>query len=103
AGATQVVVGGFTAKFTVISDYQIDAVVPLNANTGVISVTTPGGTAISPTPFQITSAPIPVITSPSSGVLAVEDTDQGPSGSKFFLNGTKLTGVQRVEVGGISA
>jgi hypothetical protein len=102
AGATQVVIGGFVAKFSVVSDFQLLATVPLNANTGIISVTTPGGTAISPTPFQITSAPLPAIASLGAGLPAVEDTDQGPAGSKFFINGANLNGVFRVEMGGVS-
>jgi uncharacterized repeat protein (TIGR03803 family) len=54
-GATKVVFGGGkSATFTVNSDSQITATVPTGAKTGKIQVTTPGGTASSPTSFTVT-------------------------------------------------
>ena len=58
---------------------------------------------------SIADAPIPVIVSPESALPAVEDTDQGPVGSKFFLNGGSLqnggslSGALFVTVGGVEA
>ena len=51
--ATTVTFGGVNAVFTVNSSSQITAVVPANNSTGVISVTTPGGTAISTNDFVV--------------------------------------------------
>lgn len=45
--ATEVTFGGIAATFTVDSPTQITAIVPDNGSSGAISVTTPGGTAIS--------------------------------------------------------
>lgn len=53
-GATQVTFGGGKkAVFTVNSYTQITATVPVGAVTGAIQVTTPGGTASSPTAFTV--------------------------------------------------
>jgi uncharacterized repeat protein (TIGR03803 family) len=51
---SKVVFGRVRAKtFTVNSDTQITAIVPVGAVTGKIQVTTPGGTATSPTAFMV--------------------------------------------------
>jgi uncharacterized repeat protein (TIGR03803 family) len=53
-GATKVTFGGMkVAVFTVNSNTQITATVPAGAVTGKIQVTTPGGTATSPTAFTV--------------------------------------------------
>jgi hypothetical protein len=52
-GATSVKFHGVEARFTVVSDTLIIAVVPLGATTGHISVTTAGGTAVSLGIFSI--------------------------------------------------
>jgi hypothetical protein len=54
-GATVVKFGTVSAAFTVVSDTEITAIVPAAAVTGRVSVTTPGGTALSPTDFVITA------------------------------------------------
>ena len=60
-GATSVKFNGVNAtSFTVNSATQITAVVPATATTGLIAVTTPGGTATSTNDFTVT-APLPPI------------------------------------------
>jgi hypothetical protein len=54
-GAAVVKFGTVSAAFTVVSDTEITAIVPAAAVTGRVSVTTPGGTALSPTDFVITA------------------------------------------------
>jgi uncharacterized repeat protein (TIGR03803 family) len=54
-GTTKVTFGGVAAtSFQVISDTQVDALVPTGAVTGPIAVTTPGGTGTSATNFTVT-------------------------------------------------
>lgn len=58
--STVVKFNGLNAVFTVDSNTQITAIVPTNAATGTISVTTPTGTATSGSSFSVTaSASIP--------------------------------------------
>ena len=52
-GATKVMFGSKKAIFSVDSYTQITATVPVGAVTGKIQVTTPGGTAVSPTAFTV--------------------------------------------------
>jgi len=52
-GATKVTFGSKKAIFSVDSYTQITATVPAGAVTGKIQVTTPGGTAVSPTAFTV--------------------------------------------------
>lgn len=51
--ATAVTFSGVSAAFIVNSNSQITAIVPANDNTGLISVTTPGGTAVSTNNFVV--------------------------------------------------
>jgi len=54
--ASKVTFGGVKATaFTVNSDTQVTATVPTGAKTGKIVITTPGGTASSPTSFTVTT------------------------------------------------
>ncbi|MGA9474488.1 MAG: IPT/TIG domain-containing protein [Terriglobales bacterium] len=54
AGATEVTFGGVKAKtFTVVTPSLIQAIVPKRAKTGVVTVTTPNGTAISTQTFTV--------------------------------------------------
>ena len=53
AAASAVAFNGTIAAFTVLSDSVITAVVPTNAGSGCVSVSTPSGTAISNHPFTV--------------------------------------------------
>lgn len=53
--ATAVTFNGVSAQFTVDSTVQITATIPTNASSGLISITTPNGTALSSTSFTVTS------------------------------------------------
>ena len=52
-GASSVTFDGQAATFSVTSDLQIDTTVPAGADTGAISVTTPGGVATSLLDFMV--------------------------------------------------
>jgi hypothetical protein len=58
-GATAVAFGGADAGFSVTSDSELSATVPAGARTGPITVTAPGGTAVSAFTFTVTAAPPP--------------------------------------------
>ena len=54
-GATKVTFGGVKATtFSVDTDMQVTAYVPTGAKTGKITITTPGGTAVSKDIFTVT-------------------------------------------------
>ena len=53
SGAIAVTFNGSAAAFRVVSDTQITAAVPAGAGTGLIAVTTPGGTAASAARFIV--------------------------------------------------
>ncbi|TAK60147.1 MAG: T9SS type A sorting domain-containing protein, partial [Bacteroidetes bacterium] len=90
-GATSVEFNGAAASFTVNSYSQITATVPATATTGVITVTTPAGTATSATNFTLD----PNITSfsPTSGII----------GDVISIFGTSFTGATDVSFNGTSA
>ncbi|HZL42946.1 MAG TPA: DNA/RNA non-specific endonuclease, partial [Verrucomicrobiae bacterium] len=56
SSAASVTFNGVSGQFSLDSQTQISAVVPTNATTGTISVTTPGGTAISSNSFVVTNS-----------------------------------------------
>jgi kumamolisin len=56
-GATAVAFNGISASFSVVSSTQIDTTVPTAATTGVVTVTTPGGTATSAGVFVVNTIP----------------------------------------------
>ena len=58
--ATAVKFAGSNASFTIVNDGKITATVPTNAITGVITVTGPGGTAVSPSSFFIDTVSLTV-------------------------------------------
>jgi hypothetical protein len=87
-GATAVKFNGTTAKtFSVDSATQVTATVPTNATSGTISITTPGGTAVSTQIFTVVGAPTITSFVPTSG----------PVGQQVTIAGTNLTGATAVK------
>jgi endonuclease G len=108
AGATAVAFNGAVAGFTVDSGTQITAVVPTNAGSGFVSVTTTSGTAISTNSFTVLNNGGTVY----SGVLAGWDmngvTNYGTSPFALTTNAPNIsvTGLTRgsgVKTGGTAA
>lgn len=94
-GATSVSIGGALATYTVNRDGTVSVTVPANAASGVISITTPGGTANSGrTTFTVLPLP-PTIT-------GFTPTMASP-GMTVTITGTNLTGATAVTVGGVPA
>ena len=93
-GAMAVTFNGVNANFAASSDTAIQATVPAGATTGLVSVTTPVGTANSSSPFTVTASP-PTIESftPASG----------PVGTSVAIGGTNFTGATAVKFNGVSA
>ncbi len=93
-GATSVTFKFHAATFTVVSATKITAKVPADAETGLIRVTTPGGTAASSTSFTVTRA-LPSITSfsPTSGRV----------GAPVAIKGANFTGTTAVKFKGVGA
>ena len=93
-GATAVDFHGTpAASFTVVDDTNITAVVAAGTTTGVVSVTTPGGTATSASSMIFTFFPTPTITgfAPSSGGVGTTVTISGTdfsSAIEVTINGT---------------
>ncbi|GAB3743321.1 hypothetical protein GCM10027594_22530 [Hymenobacter agri] len=92
-GATAVSLNGTAATFTVVSATQITLAVPAGATSGLISVTTPNGTAVAATPFLVGTPPTITSFTPTSGAV----------GSTVVITGTDFTAATRVTFGGISA
>jgi uncharacterized delta-60 repeat protein len=86
-GATALALNGSLVNdFTVASPTSLSFVVPAGATSGLLSVTTPGGTATSATAFTvIIPNPVPAITalSPASAVAGSEALTLAVSGSGF--------------------
>jgi len=74
-GVTAVKFNGIAASFTVNSETEITATVPAAARSGKIAVTTPGGTALSPTGFKV--EPLLSTLSPTAGRRGVIVTITG--------------------------
>ncbi len=89
-GATLVYFGsGTTNTFTVLSDTEIQVIVPALASTGKIQVHTPNGRAYSALNFTVSGAPELISFSPQSG----------PVGTEITVTGKNFTGTNRVYVG----
>lgn len=99
--ASNVRIGGISTTFSVNSATQITAIVPPGVREGVISITTPGGTATSSERFTLPLLPVPTITSfsPSSGVAGDRITLTGTG----FRNVIEEGVVQSVSIGGVDA
>ena len=81
------------ATFTVVSSTQITARVANGTTTGFIKVTSPSGTATSPTKFTVPGTPEITSFSPTSG----------SPGTSVQINGNNLTGATSVKFGNGSA
>ena len=94
-GATGVRFNGTSAAFTVDSDTSITAPVPAGATTGPISIVAPSGRGGSSSPFTVTTAVAPTVTSftPTSGGI----------GTSVAVTGTSFTGATAVRFNGTSA
>jgi uncharacterized repeat protein (TIGR03803 family) len=98
-GATSVSFHGTAAAFSVVSPSEITATVPASATTGLVSVTTPGGTLASNLPFVVT---VPTSTSVTSSAnpsaydqsvtltATVSSTSGAPTGTVTFKNGSAM-------------
>jgi len=91
-GATAVSLNGTAASYAISSDTTITTTVPLGATSGLIQVTTPGGTASSATAFTVVPAPVITTVSPTSGAV----------GTAVTLTGTGFTGASAVSFNGTS-
>jgi hypothetical protein len=92
-GATTVKFNGVSSTFTVDSDTQIKATVPVIAGPGAITVLTPAGLATSLSPFTINKAPIISSISPISGVV----------GATITITGSNFIGLLTVKFNGAGA
>ena len=77
--ATRVTLGRVTAAFDVVSDAQITLTVPAGALSGPISVTTPGGSAVSAESFTVTAP------------RRLDITVTAPTGTGSYAQGSVLT------------
>jgi sugar lactone lactonase YvrE len=93
SGATAVSFGGFPATILTNTATVITAQVSVAGGTGVVSVTTPGGTANSAGMF--TFFPTPTITSFTPMTAA--------AGNNVVITGTNFTGATAVSFGGVAA
>jgi uncharacterized repeat protein (TIGR01451 family) len=90
-GATLVQFNGANAAFAVAADNQINTIVPANASSGPIKVTTARGSASSASSFIV--APEIASFSPASGI----------AGTVVTLVGTNLADVTAVQFGNVAA
>ncbi|MBW2361403.1 MAG: hypothetical protein JRG84_10905, partial [Deltaproteobacteria bacterium] len=74
------------ASFAIVSDAEIEAVVPVGASTGAISVTNSAGTGVSPT-FIVEVTPTVTSVAPASGI----------AGTSVTLTGSGFTGTTAVD------
>ncbi|MBI3879480.1 MAG: hypothetical protein HY301_05380 [Verrucomicrobia bacterium] len=92
-GATAVNFNGLAATFTVNSASSISATVPAGATTGLVSVTTPGGSANSPGNFTVINSPLVTGFTPPSGGIGTDVT----------ITGFNFTGATSVKFNGATA
>jgi hypothetical protein len=93
SGATVVRFNGISAQFTVVSATSITAIAPGGVTTGPVAVTTPGGTAVSPSSYAVVAKP----------TIASYTISAGASGTTVTITGTNLGGATGVNIGGIVA
>jgi hypothetical protein len=107
-GATTVAFSGSPAAFTVESDAKIAAVVPPDASSGFITVTTASGSAESSTAFEVTSSTEPAPAESTSTVVAAPTISSfspgsGPPGTRVVITGTAFADATAVAFAGVSA
>ena len=91
-GTTQVLLGTYSAAFTVLSDRSISLTVPAGASTGLLQVITPGGTAYSQDAYLVLTPPV---------ITGISPVAAQP-GDTVLISGTNLAGASSVSVSGIS-
>lgn len=89
---TGVTVNGATASFTIVSDAEIDVVVPISATTGSVVITTQQGSVNAGT-FTVNNSPGITSFSPSTGY----------AGTVISLVGVHFTGVTAATINGTTA
>ena len=94
--ASSVTFNSHAASFTVDSEAQITATVPLSAATGPIVVITPSGTATSASNFTVLAGP------PAPSVASFSPAF-GPAGTNVVVTGLYFTNVSAVSFNGVSA
>ncbi|WP_201987337.1 IPT/TIG domain-containing protein [Hymenobacter rubidus] len=99
-GATDVSINGTAATFTVTSATTISATVAAGTTSGLVSVTTPGGIAVSATPFVVGTPPTIASFTPTSGPTG---TTTGSVGTTVIITGTNFTGATQVTFNGTAA
>jgi hypothetical protein len=92
-GATEVSFNGTSATFTVESNTEIHAVVPIGGTTGLISVTNPLGSGSSSENFVVVLPPSITSFTPTNG----------PIGAVVTISGTNFVGVSSVSFNGTAA
>jgi hypothetical protein len=91
-GVSAVNFNGTSASFTFVDDSHITTLVPAGATSGNVTVTTPGGTAASPTAFTVVPAIDASGISPTHGVI----------GATVTISGSGFTGATSVGFTGAS-
>ena len=92
-GATAVSINGTPAAFTVVSATSLTATVAAGTTSGLISVATPNGTAVSATSFVVGVPPTITSFTPATG----------PVGSTVVITGTNFTAASQVTFAGTNA
>jgi hypothetical protein len=95
SAATGVHFGSVSASFGFVTADSLVATVPAGTGTVAVTVTTPGGTATSPTQFAYFALPVVKKISPSSGPQA--------GGTKVTITGSGLSGATKVRFGAAGA
>jgi hypothetical protein len=92
-GASALTLSGMAVTgFTVVNATTLTFAVPTGATSGLVAVTTPGGTATSTTSFTVT-VPVPAPT------IASFTPTTGGAGTTVTITGTNLTGTTAVSIG----
>jgi large repetitive protein len=97
--------GAKSPSVSIGSNNTVFAIVPTDATTGPITVTTAAGSASSPTPFTVNLCPYTTDTAAqvSVPVLNKFKPTSGRAGTLVAITGTSLTGTFKVTIGGIKA